>query len=96
MISNKIQSLRKQKKLSQSELARKLGITRSSVNAWEQGISVPSTQYIIELSELFNVSTDFLLGVEKTSTISLDNLTYEDTMAVQNIVEHLRKKNKKN
>ena len=48
--------------MTQTELAKKLGITRSSVNAWEMGISVPSTQYIIELSLLYKVSTDYLLG----------------------------------
>lgn len=94
MISKNIKHLREQKKLSQADLAKKLGITRSSVNAWEQGISVPSTQYIIELSELFNVSTDFLLGVKSTSSISLDNLTDEDAIVVHKIVDHLRSKNK--
>lgn len=94
MISKNLKLLREQKKMSQADLAKKLGITRSSVNAWEQGISVPSTQYIIELSELFNVSTDFLLGVKSTSSISLENLTDEDTIVVHKIVEHLRSKNK--
>ena len=54
--------------MTQAELAKKLGITRSSVNAWEMGISVPSTQYIVELALLYNVSTDYLLGQDKMST----------------------------
>ena len=62
MIANKIKILRENKGLSQKALADKLGITRSSVNAWEQGISVPSTQYIVELATLFEVSTDYLLN----------------------------------
>ena len=66
-ISDRIKIVREQKDLTQSELARKLGITRSSVNAWEQGISVPSTQYVIELSNLFVVSTDYLLGLKEVS-----------------------------
>lgn len=94
MISKNIKLLREQKKMSQADLAKRLGITRSSVNAWEQGISVPSTQYIIELSDLFNVSTDFLLGVKSSSSISLENLTDEDAIVVHRIVEHLRSKNK--
>ena len=48
MISDKIKILREQKGLTQAALAKKLGITRSSVNAWEMGISVPSTQYVVE------------------------------------------------
>lgn len=44
MIAEKIKSLRQQDSLTQAELAKRLGITRSSVNAWEMGISAPSTQ----------------------------------------------------
>lgn len=92
MISDRIKSLREQKGLTQSMLARKIGITRSSVNAWEMGVSTPSTQYLIDLSELFNVSTDYLLGFESTSTISVDGLDEEDIQLMHALVEHLREK----
>ena len=49
-IGEKIKKLRLEKFMTQAELAKQLGITRSSVNAWEMGISVPSTQYIVELA----------------------------------------------
>ena len=80
--------------MTQTELAKILGITRSSVNAWEMGISVPSTQYIVELAGLFAVSTDFLLGIEKSSTISIAGLTEDDIRIIYGIVEHLKLKNK--
>ena len=60
MVFERIKFLREQKEMTQADLARQLGITRSSVNAWEMGISVPSTQYIVELSGIFKVSTDYL------------------------------------
>ena len=47
MISEKLKELRKNQNLTQSDIAKKLGITRSSVNAWELGISIPSTRYIV-------------------------------------------------
>ena len=56
--AERIKTLRENFGLSQAELASRLDITRSSVNAWEMGISVPSTQYIVELAQLFGVSTD--------------------------------------
>ena len=43
MIADRIRSLREQNKKTQTEIAKQLGITRSSVNAWEMGISIPST-----------------------------------------------------
>ena len=93
MISEKIKFLREQKELTQSDLAKKLNITRSSVNAWEMGISVPSTQYIVELANLFSVSTDYLLGVEKTSTIDIAGLTEKDVEIIYSLVEHFKAKN---
>ena len=70
MVADRIKSLREQNNKTQSELAKQLGITRSSVNAWEMGISVPSTQYIVELANIFHVSTDYLLGINTSASIS--------------------------
>ena len=94
MVAERIKYLREQKGLTQSDLARQLGITRSSVNAWEMGISVPSTQYIVELSNIFKVSTDYLLGVERSASISVAGLTEEDVQYVQRLIAHLEEKNK--
>lgn len=90
MIADRIKTLREQHNKTQSDLAKQLGITRSSVNAWEMGISVPSTQYIVELAHIFNVSTDYLLGVKPTSSISVAGLTDKDIELVNGIILHLR------
>ena len=92
MIAEKVKKLREQKGLSQAELARLLGITRSSVNAWEMGISVPSTQYIVDLAGVFDICTDYLLGVDSSSTISVAGLTDSDILLVHSIIEHLKNK----
>ncbi len=47
MISEKIKELRELAGYSQAQLAKKLDVTRSSVNAWEMGLSTPTTQYIV-------------------------------------------------
>lgn len=93
MVAERIKFLREQKSYTQTELAKKLGITRSSVNAWEMGISVPSTQYIVELSNIFSVSTDYLLGVERTSSIDTSGLTEQDIEMVYRLAEYLKSKN---
>ena len=95
MISEKIKCIREQHGLTQSELARKLGITRSSVNAWEMGVSVPSTQYLVELSGLFKVSTDYLLGITTFSSLSTEGLSEEDIQIVYSVICHLRTMRKK-
>lgn len=93
MVSDRIKFLREQKNYTQTDLAKKLGITRSSVNAWELGISVPSTQYIVELSNIFSVSTDYLLGVQKTSSIDISGLTEGDVEIIYSLTEYLKSKN---
>lgn len=94
MVADKIRYLREQNCFTQTELAKKLGITRSSVNAWEMGISVPSTQYVVELAGIFKVSTDYLLGVKTTSAVSVDGLNEKDVQLVNAVITHLREKNK--
>lgn len=93
MVADRIRVLREQKSFTQTDLAKLLGITRSSVNAWEQGISVPSTQYIVELAQIFKVSTDYLLCVDNTATVSVAGLTQKDIEVIHSIVSHLRDKN---
>lgn len=93
MVADRIKILREQHELTQAALAKKLGITRSSVNAWEMGISVPSTQYIVELSELFSVSTDYLLGVDSSATINVSGLLEEDVQMLHQLANYFRKRN---
>lgn len=92
MIAEKIKHLREQNELTQVALAKKLGITRSSVNAWELGISIPSTQYIVELALLFNVTTDYLLDVNTSAAINTDGLSAEDLKVLYSLVQHLKKR----
>lgn len=92
MVAERIKYLREERKLTQADLAKKLGITRSGVNAWEMGISVPSTQYIVELANLFKVSTDYLLGMKSTVSINTEGLTESDIQLLNTIASHLRKK----
>ena len=93
MLAERIKHLREQRPMTQVDLAKYLGVTRSGVSAWEMGISVPSTQYIVELAKFFNVSTDYL---EETASVSLQGLTEKDIQIVYSLIEHLRSKGANN
>lgn len=58
MIADNIKRLRENAGLSQAALARRLGVTRASVNAWEMELSAPTAQYLIALAQLFHTTTD--------------------------------------
>lgn len=71
MISDNIKRLRENAGLSQSALARKLGVTRASVNAWEMELSAPTAQYLVALAQLFHTTTDDILGLESEEQLVL-------------------------
>ena len=93
MIAERIKSLRSINNYTQADLAKALGITRSSVNAWELGISVPSTQYIVELANIFSCSTDYLLGQKINANVNVEGLDEDDVILVNSLINHLRNKN---
>ncbi|MGN0436285.1 MAG: helix-turn-helix domain-containing protein, partial [Wujia sp.] len=70
ILADKIMNLRKQHGMSQEDLANELGISRQSVSKWESGASIPDLDKIIKLSNLFGVSTDFLIKDE------MENIAY--------------------
>ena len=59
---NRIQEYRKQKKWTQEELARRLGVERSAVAKWESGKSQPQAARLIALAEIFGCTVDEILG----------------------------------
>ena len=61
ILADKIIEERKRNAWSQEELAEKLGVSRQSVSKWEGAQSIPDLNRILQLAELFNVSTDYLL-----------------------------------
>lgn len=71
-ISDKISILRKEKGLSQEALAEQLGVSRQSVSKWESGAALPDTDKIIAMSELFGVSTDYILKADEYKTSAED------------------------
>lgn len=94
MLYDRIVFLRESNGLTQSELSKILGITRSSVNAWEMGVSLPSTQYIIALAQYFGVSTDYILGVAANSTLDISGLSDDDIQILYQLKRHFQKKNR--
>lgn len=67
---NRIKDLREDADLKQSELAQAVGISQKTLSNYETGKTNPDSYAIIKLAEFFNVSTDYLLGVEDRDTRS--------------------------
>ena len=88
MVGERIRSLRDKAGFSQAELARKLGVTRSSVNAWESGLSAPTSLYLVELAKLFHVSTDYLLGLSTDHQLCLSGFSENEVQILYSLVKY--------
>lgn len=89
MISDNIKRLRENTGLSQAALARKLGVTRASVNAWEMELSAPTAQYLIALAQLFHTTTDDILGLESQEQIVLRGMNEQEKRLVYDLVAYI-------
>lgn len=90
MIAEKIRDLRQARGWTQAELARRMGITRNGINSWEQGLSMPSPGSLVDLSRIFLVSTDYLLGVERLETINVSGLDEREVALLAELADRLR------
>lgn len=75
IFGNRVKKLRIDNGYSMQDLANKINVTKSSINMWENGGSIPKDNILIELSKLFNVSIDYLLGNEEREEQVPENKT---------------------
>lgn len=94
MFSEKLKGLRVAKGMSQKDLAEKLGVAKSAVSFYENGERFPSYDVLIKISRIFNVTTDYLLDVERGRMLDASELSDEDIAVVNAVIEAI--KNKKN
>lgn len=73
MLKDNLKTLRKNKGLSQEELAVKLNVVRQTISKWEQGLSVPDAEMLIKISEVFDTPVSTLLG-ENISESKVDDI----------------------
>ncbi|MCR4738680.1 MAG: helix-turn-helix domain-containing protein [Lachnospiraceae bacterium] len=86
----RIKKLRISYGYTQQQLANRLHVTKSLISAYETGQRSPSYEILIGLSSIFKVSTDYLLGVDNDSVLSLSGLTEAQRTALINLVQTMR------
>ena len=82
MLGKKLYQLRKEKGMSQEELAGQLTVSRQAISKWELGESIPDTENIVQLSEIFKVTTDYLLKENAPYEIASTNPITEETLEI--------------
>lgn len=89
---NTLKTLRIKKRMTQADLAPKLGLTKSVISAYETGLRLPSYDVLIHIAKIFNVSTDYLLGMEQKNIIDLlSGISQEEIDALISLIKAMKK-----
>lgn len=89
-----LKQLRKSHNLTQKELGVKIGLSKAVVSKYENGMGYPSFDVMILIAKYFGVTTDYLLGAEKSKTIDVSMLTDTQIDTVHRIISEFSKANK--
>lgn len=88
----RLKKLRKEKRLTQKQLAAMIGVQHSVISFYEVGDRIPSVEVIIKLAAALHVSSDYLLGIEKREVIDISGLSAEDKKLIRSMVDNIREK----
>ena len=89
---NILRKLRQQERMTQQQLANRVGVTKSVISYYELQARYPSPEVLVKLASIFHVTTDYLLGLDTRETLDLSGLDEEDIVTIKQMVTVLRKK----
>lgn len=90
-----LKTLRKNNGLTQSDLGRRVGLSKAVVSKYETGIGYPNFETLIRIAKYFGVTTDYLLGEENVKTVDVSELTESQAEIIHRTVAEFAKANKK-
>lgn len=94
MFSERLKQLREEKGYNQEYIAEYLGVKQQTYSRYENDVTEPDINTIIKLATLFDVSSDYLLGLSEIRKGNLDQLPDDIMNEVKNFIEYLLEKNK--
>ena len=92
-LPQKLKALRVQYGYSQKQVAEKIGVSPSIVSGYETGERTPSTEILLSLSYLYNVSTDYLFGKQTaapSASLDISKLSDKQKAALSNLIEAIQ------
>ena len=90
MLGARIKELRKEFGLSQVELAMRMEVTKQTISNWENGNIQPSIDMLVGLANVFNVTTDYLLGLDDVPRLSIEGLPMSFAAHLAQLIEDFR------
>lgn len=90
-MGEKLKVLRLEKKMTQKQVADIIGLAISAVSSYESGSRYPSYDVLVQLSRIFHVTTDYLLGMTDKRNIDVTGLDDSEIELISQLVDKLRK-----
>ena len=90
--SQRLKELRSGKRLTQGQVAQRIGVTASMVSSYETDIRLPSYEVLIKISNLFGVTVDYLLCLDDKRFLDISDLSDEEAAVVSDMVTLLKKR----
>ena len=88
-----LQKLRKERKMTQGQLANKINKESSIISKYEKNLQSPTFDTVRSFAAIFNVTMDYLSGMEKSASISTVNMTKQQIQIMKDLAEAFRTKN---
>ena len=86
----RLRTLRLERNITQTEMSKRVGVTKAMISSYELEQRQPSYDVLIKLAAYFGVTTDYLLGLDKSRTICVDGLGHREMQAITNMIDVLR------
>lgn len=90
MLNDNIKNLRLAFSLSQVELAGFLGVSKQCVSNWENDYIQPSVDMLVKIAGFFNVTTDYLLGLDSEKRIDVSGLSDKEVAHIKLLISDLQ------
>lgn len=86
----RLKQLRAEKGLSQADVAKRVHLTKQTISGYESNTAMPSVESLIDLALLFNVSTDYLLGLNHRKVLYIDGFDEESISHISKMLDILK------
>lgn len=84
----RLKELRQKKKLSQGDVANKLGVSKNTIYCYESNLKMPSVARLVDIAVLYNTSLDYIMGLDHMPVIRLHKLTDEQQQVIFDFIKN--------
>lgn len=92
-LGSRLRKMREYMRLSQEQVAQRIGLSKNAIYSYESGIREPSNNTLRRMAALYLTTTDYLLGLERKHSINISGLTDREKSIITDLVDDLTEKN---